>query len=317
MAAWTADELANVHLPWPLFHAKHPDRSYNSWEVKRRRVGKDALDPKSISDSRLAVPERKVIDVGDRHFRFGLVSDTHGGSKYEQITALNDFYERAVGVEGVDFFIHGGDITQGSDRMHLGMELEVHAHGADAQASYVAESYPVVNRDTFFIGGNHDLSFHKDGGQNIGRQIEDRRDDLHFIAQDAGHFDIGGLRAFVVHPDGAGSAIKTKALVEAMPIDRDPQLLIIGHYHRYNASQHRSVQILQLPCFQGRYGWLVRKGLVPQIGGMIVDVWLTSTGKVGQIGTKLISYDERLNDWDHTASEIVNRAADFEGIVLP
>jgi len=35
---WSEAELEDVGLGWDRFHNLHPDRSYDSWEVKRRRV---------------------------------------------------------------------------------------------------------------------------------------------------------------------------------------------------------------------------------------------------------------------------------------
>lgn len=39
MARWTEEELADLAaLDWPTFSAKHPERSYNSYDVRRRRL---------------------------------------------------------------------------------------------------------------------------------------------------------------------------------------------------------------------------------------------------------------------------------------
>ena len=37
---WSETELSDLEsgLSWPDFSAKHPTRSYDSWEVKRRRI---------------------------------------------------------------------------------------------------------------------------------------------------------------------------------------------------------------------------------------------------------------------------------------
>jgi len=40
-SSWTASELLDVQvMPWPLFHEKYPSRTFDAWEVKRRRVAK-------------------------------------------------------------------------------------------------------------------------------------------------------------------------------------------------------------------------------------------------------------------------------------
>lgn len=42
MARWTPEEIATLVAlglnDWAGFHQQHPDRSYDAWEVKRRRL---------------------------------------------------------------------------------------------------------------------------------------------------------------------------------------------------------------------------------------------------------------------------------------
>lgn len=251
-----------------------------------------------------------AIDLGKQHVRIGIVSDTHGGSKFEQLTALRTFYQYADERE-VDFFIHAGDMTQGSDRMHLGMEHEVHAHGADAQASYVVATYPRSSRDvpTYVISGNHDDSFIKDGGQNIVRQIVSLRSDLIYLGQDAAFLTIGKLRSYVIHPDGGmtkSKSLKGQHIAESLPRNRDVKVAFVGHYHSYCAVKHHGIHVFMLPCFQSQYAWLARKGLNPEIGGLIVDLWLDGEGNIPRIAHELVSFEARDNDWDRDASDLVN-----------
>lgn len=300
--SWTEAEAQEaLRLPWPEFHAKYPDRSFNSWEVKRRRVEKDGLQ--GVPERHQPVLGERNLVLGTRHIRFGIVSDTHGGSKFEQQSALMDFYLDAED-RGVAFFVHAGDVTQGSDRMHLGMELEVHAHGAAAQAQYVIDSYPRASVPTYMIGGNHDLSFFKDGGVNIVRQITDARPDLVFLGQDAAHFTVEGIRAYVLHPKGNPSMTRLKQIANALP--GDVRLLIAGHTHQYGAAKHKNTLILQVPCFQGRYNWMGAGGMFPDIGGVIVDIWLDDAGNVERMAHELKLYDEVTGDWDREASAAVN-----------
>lgn len=310
--AWSREEEQEaLRLPWPEFHAKFPDRTFNSWEVKRRRVEKDGLA--GVPERHQPVMGERRLTVGTEHIRFAIVSDTHGGSKFEQQSALMDFYRHAED-EGVQFFVHAGDVTQGSDRMHLGMELEVHAHGAYAQAQYVINSYPRAKVPTYMIGGNHDLSFFKDGGQNIVRQITEARDDLVFLGQDAAHFTVENVRAYIIHPSGAAQMPRLKAIAASLPRSKDVKLMISGHTHQYGAARHHGITILQVPCFQGRYGWMGAKGLVPDIGGVIVDIWQDGDGHVERISHEVKFYDEIEGDWDYEASHDVNIPWTDEGL---
>jgi predicted phosphodiesterase len=259
-----------------------------------------------------------AIDFGKDHLRFGLVSDTHGGSKFEQLTALRAFYRHADEAE-VDAFIHAGDFVQGSDRMHLGMEHEVHAHGSDAQVSYVVGTYPRSERGakTYAISGNHDASFLKDGGSNVVRQIAKGREDIVYLGQDAAYLNIGNLRAYVVHPDGGGAYAKSykgQKFSESLPADRDVRLLLLGHYHNYVSFMQRETAVFQLPCFQSQYSWLARKGLHPDIGGIVLDLWLDELGGVRRMAHEVVRFPALEDDWHHEVSAEVNRGWSSKGL---
>lgn len=264
------------------------------------------VTPKSATDRNAEL----TLDLGTDHYRIGLVSDTHGGSKYEQDTALRSFYRRAE-EEGVHFFIHAGDLTQGPDRMHRDQYLGVHAHGSDQQVDYVVETYPQASVPTYVITGNHDDSFLSEGGTNVVRQVCGRRDDLKYVGQDAAYLTIGTLRTYVIHPDGGGAyakSYKPQKIAEALPLERGVALCLIGHYHQYGSFREKNTHTLMLPCFQSQYSWLARKSLHPDIGGVLLDVWLDDAGRPARIRHELVSYTARPDDYDPAVSARVSRS---------
>lgn len=322
MSRWSEAELAALGLSWERFHQRYPERSFDAWEVKRRRVRKPGEATRLVTAVyQPALPAGTpdvLIDLGGNHRRFGLVSDTHLGSKFEQLSALRSFYAYADERE-VEAFIHAGDLYQGSDRMHPGMALEVHVHGAEAQADYADAVYPRSARGvpTYLIGGNHDESFQKDGGADPVRGLCQRREDLVYLGQGLAFLTIGGLRMAVMHPDGGGGATKSRRgqqIAAALP--PDVQLALIGHLHYYCAFPANGMFVLQLPCFQAQYAWMARKPLYPDIGGVILDVWYDEAGRVTRVVPEYVAYRARANDWDAAASRQINEAWTAEGLVV-
>jgi predicted phosphodiesterase len=260
------------------------------------------------------------IDLGSDHLRIGIVSDTHGGSKFEQLSALRRFYAYADERE-VDFFIHAGDFVQGSHKMHRGAEHELHVFGADAQTAYVARTYPVSQRrvPTYAISGNHDDSFLKDGGVNVVRNLAAQREDIVYVGQDAAYLTIGNLRAYIVHPDGGGAyakSYKPQKIAESLPADKNLALVLIGHYHVWGSFKHQRAYAFMLPCFQSQYSWLARKGLHPDIGGVIVDLWLDDAGWPRRVAHEFVDFKPAENDWDHEVSRDVQLAWSSKGLAL-
>lgn len=252
------------------------------------------------------------VDLGTHHIRLGIVSDPHLGSRYEQLTALRSFYAHAD-AQKVDAFVNAGDLVQGSDKMHKGMELEVHAHGADAQVAYAAAVYPASRRrnvKTYIIAGNHDDSFLKDGGVNVVRRVCALRPDMAYVGQDAAYLRLGKLRMYVVHPDGGNTyakSYKPQKLAESLPLEREVALLLIGHYHNYGAFRQKHTISMMLPCFQSQYAWLARKALHPDIGGIIADVWMDDTGRITRFAHELVGYPALDEDFDQAASHAAGR----------
>lgn len=263
-----------------------------------------------------------LLDIGKEHIKLAVVSDTHGGSHYEQLTALRTFYAQADD-EGVDAFIHCGDWTQGSDKMHLDQPYQVHAHGADQQVGYVVGTYPRSSRPgikTYGISGNHDDSFLKDGGINVLRQIADRRDDIEYVGQTGAYLSIGPLNSYVVHPRGGmpyAKSYRLQKFAEALPISKQIHLLLMGHLHSHALVQEHGVTAMLVPCFQSQYGWMASGALHPAVGGLILDLWLTDEGNVGRFRHEFIRFQHQPDDWNREVSHEVNRGWSPKGLVIP
>lgn len=256
------------------------------------------------------------IDLGSNHLRIAAYGDPHLGSKFEQLTAFRSFHAYAES-QKADLIVDGGDVTQGPDEMHRGMVHEVHAHGADAQVDYAIDVYPTSSVPKYVISGNHDDSHLKQGGVNVVRRICDRRKDMTYLGQDAAYFNIGALRTYVVHPDGGGSyakSYKPQKLVESLPPEKGVQIAFIAHYHQYGAFRVGNTFAFMLPCFQSQYAWLARKGLHPDIGGLLLDVWMDDAGRIARIAHEFVNYEPREEDWDEPASRRVSRAWSSRGL---
>ncbi len=238
----------------------------------------------------------------ENHLRLGVVSDTHLGSRFEQLSALRRFYQYGTDC-GVRAFLHAGDWLQGVYSKRKFTQA-VHAYGADAQVAYAAAVYPKADVPTYGITGNHDDTFYIDSGANTLRQLAALREDIIYLGQDACHLTIDGLRIYLIHPEGGGSYAKTyrpQKVVEALPRDKEVQLALIGHFHNRASFDWQDMEVIMLPCFQGQYGWLVRKALYPSIGGVILDIWYDGDS-ITRITQEFVRYKELAHDWDEEAS---------------
>jgi DNA repair exonuclease SbcCD nuclease subunit len=242
-------------------------------------------------------------------FRFAVVSDTHLGHIKQQLTHLEDFYRQAS-VWGAEFMLHAGDLVDGQ-RMHRDQEFEIFRHGVAAQGRYAAEKLPVLwgKRDRkkvalpqYIIGGNHDGSGWNSAGADVLDVLASHREhnDVTVLGAPAATFTFGGIRIYLLHPDGGvayARSYKLQKIVEGFEADSKPHLLLCGHWHVQCHVSTRNVEAFALPCFQAQTAYIKRKGLMPVIGGYLFEVTYDETGLV-DLTAKFVRYSNPIpNDY--------------------
>lgn len=102
------------------------------------------------------VPTEKTIKISCENelVRFGIITDTHICSKYQQITFLKHFYELCF-KKKIQTVLHAGDVTDGNGRIYSGHFYELFLHSYDEQVEYVVRNYPKQSGiNTYMLGGN-------------------------------------------------------------------------------------------------------------------------------------------------------------------
>ena len=236
---------------------------------------------------------------GGRLVRFGLMGDTQINSKYTQISHLHrlyDIYEQ----EGIKTVYHTGDIDEG-EKMRPGHEYECYKQGADDHKNEIVRVYPKKEgMKTRFITGNHDASFVKLAGLQIGQMISRDRDDMDYLGQDSAVIRLTDNCVLELrHPgDATAYAIsyKTQKMTEAMSGGEKPNILAVGHYHKLEYMFYRNVHIFQTGCLQAQTGWMRGKGIAAAMGGWIVEVRLNIDGGVERIRQEFIPFYTAINE---------------------
>jgi predicted phosphodiesterase len=237
--------------------------------------------------------------TGKDRLRLGVVSCTHFGSKYQQLTALRDFVRYAM-KQKVDAFVHAGDLEDGPMARHRNPH-EVFKHDYDAMLDYCVEVMPRTSKPWYVIGGNHDGWWTADGGPHIIRALCERRDDLTYLGQDLGYLTFGDTIIEVFHYDSGTAyaySYKPQKHIESLDASRKPHVSLIGNFHKFCALYYRNVYCVQLPSFQAQSAWMARKSLVSEVAGVILDIGLHPKGlaPVTKIET-VYTYEPREDDW--------------------
>lgn len=239
-----------------------------------------------------------IDSCDDRKCRIGLVSDTHIGSKYQQIYSLYEFYDKCED-EGVDVVLHAGDLSDGFG-MYNGQVFELFALSERDQENYIVKHYPKIDGvKTIVIGGNHDESFWKKNGSDICYNVCNRRPDMQYNGFYISNININGVNIRLHHGDG-GTAYARSYKPQRLAMScieneniLNPDILVIGHYHSSCIlPQFLGIYTVQMPGFQAQTpNYMGRKGLNPDIGGIILEVEKRSGSKKYTVtNTKYISY---------------------------
>src|SRR5438105_4177867 len=108
-------------------------------------------------------PADLTLDFDMSHIRgtrvkVAIISDTHLGSKQQQLSYLREFaaYARKLRVDAV---LHCGDVVDGPPQMHPGHLHNIFLQTYEAQRSYAIEHLPDFGKiPVYVISGNHDES---------------------------------------------------------------------------------------------------------------------------------------------------------------
>ena len=239
--------------------------------------------------------KRKVVHhyFGGQRVRIGIISDTHKGSLYAN-QKLEDSLIKYFNRKRVDAVYHCGDIIDG-ERMYRGQEYEIEFHGADAQVNHCIETFPHVNSKMYFITGNHDQAFWKTAGIDIGEQIVKVRKDFEYLGQDQAVIKLkSNIKVMLVHPSGGTAyavSYKSQKLIESFSGGDKPNILLCGHYHKFDYLFYRNIHTFQVPTTQSQTPYMKRKPTPAIMGGLLLDIFMDKKG-ISKLKTEYLPFYE-------------------------
>lgn len=250
--------------------------------------------------------EFKPLDVShlfESRLKFGVNSDPHYGSKYQQPTLVQTAY-KIMEDEKVKFALNTGDITDGV-YMYAGHEQERFLHSADEMRDYVIEHYPKTKAfPTYLIGGSHDWSFVKKVGYNVLRAICDKRTDLIYRGAEAATFNLEqGVKVRMIHPSGGvpyARSYRTQKLNEGLGRGKSiPKFLFVGHLHVMDFLSYLGIYTALVPCMQAQTPYLERKGLNPELGFWIFTVEFDDKKNITSVVPKYYDFNTYVKERDY------------------
>lgn len=228
----------------------------------------------------------------NKFYKIGFISDNHLGCKHERLDVLHSMYD-IFQSEGVKHVYNTGNWIDGEARFN---KHELKVHGMDGQINYMLKNYPVRDGVTthYIAGDDHEGWYAQRNAINIGKYLE-------LKAREAGRTDLdylGYLEADVIfempegqavlrlmHPGGGSAYALSYApqkIVESFTGGEKPDILLLGHYHKFDHLYYRSVHVVQTGCTENQTSFMRKKKLQAAIGGGIIDFAVDRTGHVNR-----------------------------------
>jgi len=254
----------------------------------------------------VAVGSEKKLNIknwqGDK-LKFGFVSDTHLGSKFERLDVLNALYD-IYADEGIDTVYHGGNIIDGECYFN---KYEIHTQGMTPQVEYCINNYPQKKgvKTLFITGDDHEGWYIQRERINIGEYIQMKaetsgRYDLHYIGHVEADVDLGedeGKSWMRIMHGGGGTSYALsytpQKIVESYQGGEKPRILMLGHYHKIDYCFPREVHVIQMGCVEDQTIFMRKKKIQAHIGGGILGLRRAPDGTINRVNVEFITFFDK------------------------
>lgn len=227
-----------------------------------------------------------TIDIGNKtETKMLLISDTRFGSKYQQLSRVNDAYLQAWDL-GYDKVILLGDISEGLYSKKNSYYQTLFLGTTDEQAEYIINHYPYIEgMTTYFITGDQDITHTSKNGIDIGRLISERREDMIYMGNMRCLLNIRKMTILAQHLKiGAFDRAKTISLkqqdfISAMRSEDRVDMILDGHLLVDEQLTERGMTEVSVPSLVATTPRIKSNAVPHNVGYVLLNVELTKDGK--------------------------------------
>ena len=223
---------------------------------------------------------KPLLNFNGDHVKIGVIGDTHIGSKYtneNDIFSAFDYFKK----EGVDFIVHTGDVTEGMSN-RPGHIYELDYLGYEQQKQYAIKVFSQCSAPIYMIDGNHDRWYIKSNGAIIVKDICESLPNATYLGHDEGDIILNNNISIRLWHGEDGSSYATsyriQKVVESLTGGDKPNVLFLGHVHKFAYIFERHIHCLSTGCLQTQTPWMRGKRLSAHAGFSVVDLWMNKKG---------------------------------------
>lgn len=248
----------------------------------------------NLKENNLGVDYRHTVTLEKgENFKTMVISDTRLGSKYQQLSILNELYLIA-NKEGISTILHCGNISEGIYSSKSKYSESVFKNDTELQAQYIIKNYPYIEGiQTLFITGNQDDTHLKAHGINIGRMISNEREDMTYLGHYSAIIRINESLTMLRHPTDKipyTVSYKQQQFINSMRSEDKVDVLLNGHYLQAERLPYRDVFEFSIPSVCATTPFMQDNSLNNNVGAFILEYEFDNNKKLKNIVWSIIPY---------------------------
>ncbi|MBQ8132670.1 MAG: hypothetical protein IJ193_09280 [Bacilli bacterium] len=219
----------------------------------------------------------------NHEFKFVAISDTRFGSKYQQLSILNDIYQKAHDMGYRNVFLCGNITTGLYDITDIYGETSF-LDDTQRQIDYIQENYPKVEgMKTYLVNGKTDSKHLKKNITSIGKKLAEGRDDFIYLGNISANVMIDKTFMQILAANlGKTYTVSYRAQqqIDSYRSEDKPDILLIGGYLQMEKFTYRGVSCISVPSVCATTREMNDKRYSNVVGAWYVTVKTDEKGKL-------------------------------------
>ncbi len=222
----------------------------------------------------------------DNEFKFVVISDTRFGSKFEQLSILNDIYLKAY-EQGYRNVILCGNISEGLYKLTNVYSESSFLNDTMAQVDYITQYYPMIEgMNTYFITGYKDETHLKANRIDIGRKISEARSDMIYLGCSACNIKVDKANMFVLNPKLVKTytvSYRMQQQVDSFRSEDKPDMVLFGGLLQMEKFTYRNVKCISVPSVCATTREMSDKRYSNTVGAWLVTLHTNKLGALKEL----------------------------------
>jgi len=186
----------------------------------------------------------------EKEFKFVAIADTRFGSKHQQLSILNDIYQKAYDM-GYYNVLLCGNISEGLYPVTNIYSEDNFLFDTLEQVDYITESYPYIDgMKTYFITGSKDEKHLRNNKINLGKRISQARPDMVYLGHNSCRIKIDNTNMLVLSSPLAQTytvSYRPQQQMNSFRSEDKPDIMLFGGSMQLEKFTYRSIACLTVP----------------------------------------------------------------------